>query len=381
MTDWAYFDYSASTPPDVRVLARFNDYAQRYFANSGAAHDLGLAAKQIVEQSRQEFAQAIGAQAAEIVFTSGATEADNLALKGACLYQGAKNPRLISLQSEHKAVIDTAGALAAAGVAVEFLPVQTNGLLDLALLEQALQAKPTTLVSVMAVNNETGVVQPLAAIAQLVHRYGAKLHVDAAQALGKMAVDVRAWDADAVSFSGHKVYAPQGIGALYVRRMPKMRLAAQLHGGGQERSRRSGTLPLSLIATFAQAVQLAAQELPSRSALVRAYAEKLLAALPAVMQHNGNRDWDFALEKGGALPHILSIDTARPVAEVLAAANAAKLALSAGSACQSAADEGSHVLQAMGLQAAANRSIRISLSHLTQAAEIERLVQFLQELR
>lgn len=381
MTDWAYFDYSASTPPDARVLARFQECAQRYFANSGAAHDLGLAAKRIVEQSRQEFAQAIGAQAAEIVFTSGATEADNLALKGACLYQGAKNPRLISLQSEHKAVIDTAGALAAAGVAVEFLPVQTSGLLDLALLEQALQAKPTTLVSVMAVNNETGVVQPLAAIAQLAHRYGAKLHVDAAQALGKMAVDVRAWDADAVSFSGHKVYAPPGIGALYVRRMPKMRLAAQLHGGGQERSRRSGTLPLPLIAAFAQAVQLSAQELPSRSALVRAYAEKLLAALPSVMQHNGNRDWDFALEKGGALPHILSIDTARPAAEVLAAANAAKLALSAGSACQSAADEGSHVLQAMGLQAAANRSIRISLSHLTQAAEIERLVQFLQELR
>lgn len=382
MSAWAYFDYAATTPLDARVLAAFVA-ATQHLGNSGAAHDLGLQAKQAVEAARADFAQAIGAQAAEIVFTSGATEADNLALKGALAHQDVKNPRLITLQSEHKAVLDSAAALAASGVAVEFLPVQANGVLDLNLLERALQAKKTTLVSVMALNNETGVLQPIAAIADLVHRYGAKLHIDAAQALGKIAVDISAWQADMVSFSGHKVYAPQGIGALYVRRMPKMRLAPLLHGGGQERGRRSGTLPLALIAAFAQAAQIAAAEQALREQAVAAYAKKLLAALPEQMQHHGNCGWlsqDW-LEKGGAVPHIVSIDTGQAVAEVLKQANAAQLALSAGSACQSAADEGSHVLQAMGLNAAANRSLRISLSHLTTAAELERLIQFLQELR
>ena len=371
--DWAYFDYAATAPCEPQVAAQLaaDLSAPWAFANPGATYQAALASRRRLEDARGALAAVIGADAREIVYTSGATEADNLALKGALGYHGVKQPHLITVQTEHKAVLDPAGALAKVGAKVSVLPVGRDGLLDLDALDEALTAAPT-LVSVMAVNNETGVVQPIAAIAARVHRAGARLHVDAAQALGKLAIDVRAWDVDMLSLSGHKIGAPVGIGALYVRRLPKMRLQAQQHGGGQERGRRSGTSPVALIRAFALAADIAAGERMARWAQVETLRAALLANLPAPMHAN-------LPEETPHVPHIVNLFTGLPAAGVLRTADAAGLALAAGSAC-SAADEGSHVLKAMGLGEAAAQSVRISLSHLTTEAELARLTAFLQNL-
>ena len=371
--DWAYFDYAATAPCEAQVAAQLaaDLSAPWAFANPGATYQAALASRRRLEDARGALAAIIGADAREIVYTSGATEADNLALKGALGYHGVKQPHLITVQTEHKAVLDPAGALAKVGAKVSVLPVGRDGLLDLDALDEALTAAPT-LVSVMAVNNETGVVQPIAAIAARVHRAGARLHVDAAQALGKLAIDVRAWDVDMLSLSGHKIGAPVGIGALYVRRLPKMRLQAQQHGGGQERGRRSGTSPVALIRAFALAADIAAGERTARWAQVETLRAALLANLPAPMHAN-------LPEETPHVPHIVNLFTGLPAADVLRTADAAGLALAAGSAC-SAADEGSHVLKAMGLGEAAAQSVRISLSHLTTEAELARLTAFLQNL-
>ena len=373
MTDWAYFDYAATAPCEPQVAAQLADdlTAPWAFANAGATYQPALESRRRLEDARAQLAAVIKADAREIVFTSGATEADNLALKGALGYHGVKQPHLVTVQSEHKAVLDPAGALAKAGAKVTVLPVGRDGLLDLDALDEALATAPT-LVSVMAVNNETGVIQPIADIAARVHRVGARLHVDAAQALGKLAIDVRAWDVDMLSLSGHKIGAPVGIGALYVRRLPKMRLQAQQHGGGQERGRRSGTSPVALIRAFALAAAIAEQERAPRWDTVAALRAQLLSALPTSMHAN-------LPDNTPQVPHIVSLCTGRPAADVLRAADAVGLALAAGSAC-SASDEGSHVLKAMGLGDAATHSVRISLSHLTTAAEIARLIAFLREL-
>ena len=371
--DYAYFDYAATAPCEPQVAAQLaaDLTAPWVFANAGATYQPALESRRRLEDARVQLAAAIGADAREIVYTSGATEADNLALKGALGYHGVKQPHLITVQTEHKAVLDPAGALAKAGAKVSVLPVSRDGLLDLAALDAALHDAPT-LVSVMAVNNETGVVQPIADIAARVHRAGARLHVDAAQALGKLALDVRAWDVDLMSLSGHKIGAPVGIGALYVRRLPKMRLQAQQHGGGQERGRRSGTSPVALIRAFALAADIATNAREARWQQVAALRAALLANLPTTMQPN-------LPEATPQVPHIVNLFTGLPAADVLRAADAAGLALAAGSAC-SASDEGSHVLKAMGLGDAATHSVRISLSHLTTAAEIARLTAFLREL-
>lgn len=367
---WAYFDFAATMPVTEAALAVFVETLSRFPANTGATYAPGLAARQALEDARAQFAAVIHADPREIVFTSGATEADNLALKGALWYHGVKQPHLLTVQTEHKAVLDTAAALAKTAK-VTVLPVQRDGLLDMDALDAALQTAPT-LVSVMAVNNETGVVQPLAAIAARVHAAGAKFHVDAAQALGKLPVDVRAWDADLVSFSGHKCGAPQGIGALFVRRLPKMRLQALAHGGGQERSRRSGTSPLALIRAFAVAAAQAEAGREANGATVAARRAQLLAALPASMHVN-------VPPQTPQVPHIVNLFTGVPSGEALRQADAARIALAAGSACTSAA-EGSHVLQAMGLHDAAAHSLRISLSHTTASGEISRLAAYLEEL-
>ena len=371
--DWAYFDYAATAPCEAQVAAQLaaDLTAPWAFANTGATYQAALASRRRLEDARGALAAIIGADPREIVYTSGATEADNLALKGALGYHGVKQPHLITVQTEHKAVLDPAGALAKVGAKVSVLPVGRDGLLDLDALDEALTAAPT-LVSVMAVNNETGVVQPIAAIAARVHRAGARLHVDAAQALGKLAIDVRAWDVDMLSLSGHKIGAPVGIGALYVRRLPKMRLQAQQHGGGQERGRRSGTSPVALIRAFALAADIAAGERTARWTQVETLRAALLANLPAPMHAN-------LPEETPHVPHIVNLFTGLPAADVLRTADAAGLALAAGSAC-SAADEGSHVLKAMGLGEAAAQSVRISLSHLTTEAELARLTAFLQNL-
>ncbi|UJF25277.1 cysteine desulfurase [Suttonella sp. R2A3] len=370
MTEMAYFDYAAMTPIDPRVLAALNAEFNQVVGNAGALHSSALAARARVENARKRVAQTINADPREVVFTSGATEADNLAIKGALTYHGAKNPRLITVQSEHKAVLDSAAVMAKQGVDVVVLSVRRDGLIDLDALEAALAGAPTTLVSVMAVNNETGVIQPLSEIAERVHAAGAKFHVDAAQAPGRMAVDMAEWGADLASFSGQKIYGPQGIGALFVRRLPKVRLQAQLHGGGQERGRRSGTLPQALIAAFAEAMVIADSERARHNATVSALRERLLASLPATMNLNTDAP---------SVAHIINIDSGVPSNEALARADAAGVALSAGSACSSSR-EGSHVLQAMGLDDQARRCLRISLSHLTTELELDRLIAFLQTL-
>lgn len=373
MTDWAYFDYAATAPCEPQVAAQLaaDLTAPWAFANAGATYQPALENRRRLEDARAQLAAVIGADAREIVFTSGATEADNLALKGALGYHGVKQPHLVTVQTEHKAVLDPAGALAKAGAKITMLPVGRDGLLDLDALEAALATAPT-LVSVMAVNNETGVVQPIADIAARTHRAGARLHVDAAQALGKLALDVRGWDVDMMSLSGHKIGAPVGIGALYVRRLPKMRLQAQQHGGGQERGRRSGTSPVALIRAFALAADIAENAREARWQHVAALRATLLAGLPATMHAN-------VPQETAQVPHIVNIHTGRPAADVLRAADAARLALAAGSAC-SASDEGSHVLRAMGLSDAAVQSVRVSLSHRTTAAEIDRLAAFLRDI-
>ena len=374
--DYAYFDYAATAPCEPQVAAQLaaDLTAPWVFANAGATYQPALESRRRLEDARAQLAAAIGADPREIVFTSGATEADNLALKGALGYHGVKQPHLITVQTEHKAVLDPAAILAKAGAKVTVLPVGRDGLLDLAALDEALASAPT-LVSVMAVNNETGVIQPIADIADIaarVHRAGARLHVDAAQALGKLAIDVRAWDVDMLSLSGHKIGAPVGIGALYVRRLPKMRLQAQQHGGGQERGRRSGTSPVALIRALALAADIASNAREARWRYVAALRATLLANLPAAMHTN-------VPEAAPQVPHIVNIFTGRPAADTLRAADAAGLALAAGSAC-SASDEGSHVLKAMGLGEAATQSLRISLSHLSTEAELARLSAFLHSL-
>ena len=373
MTDYAYFDYAATAPCEPQVAAQLaaDLSAPWAFANAGATYQPALESRRRLEDARAQLAAAIGADPREIVFTSGATEADNLALKGALGYHGVKQPHLITVQTEHKAVLDPAAILAKAGAKVTVLPVGRDGLLDLAVLDEALATAPT-LVSVMAVNNETGVIQPIADIAARVHRAGARLHVDAAQALGKLAIDVRAWDVDMLSLSGHKIGAPVGIGALYVRRLPKMRLQAQQHGGGQERGRRSGTSPVALARALALAADIASNAREARWQQVAALRATLRAALPPTMRAN-------LAEATPQVPHIVSLFTGRPAAETLRAADAAGLALAAGSAC-SASDEGSHVLKAMGLNEAAAQSLRISLSHLSTEAELARLSAFLHSL-
>ncbi|MDO4643499.1 MAG: cysteine desulfurase family protein [Cardiobacteriaceae bacterium] len=373
MTDWAYFDYAATTPCDARIAAQMaNDLNTPWaFANTGATYSPALENRRHLADARAQLATVINADDREIVFTSGATEANNLALKGALLYHGVKQPHLITLQTEHKAVLDPAAVLAKHGIRVTVLPVQSNGLLDMDVLENALKT-PTTLVSVMAVNNETGVVQAIDEIAARVHHAGAKLHVDAAQALGKIPIDVRKWDVDLLSLSGHKIYAPIGIGALFVRRLPKMRLQAQLHGGGQERGRRSGTTPLMLIRAFAYAAEIAERERETRTSQVKAHRNQLFAQLPATIHNN--------IEAGTPqVPHIQNLFVGCNAASVLARADAAQLALASGSACSNTT-EGSHVLRSMGLTKEAQQSLRISLSHLTTTEEITRLQQFFQEI-
>lgn len=370
-SDWAYFDYAATTPIDPEIARFFYQTLLDEQGNSGSAHTLGRAIKERIEVARAHFAQLIGAKEKEIVFTSGATEANNLAIKGACTYHAVKKPRVISIKTEHKAVIDPIGILAKQGVESVFLDVDSNGLIDLNALENALKEKPSTLVSVMAVNNETGVMQDVQAIAKLSHQYGAKLHIDAAQALGKIPLNIEDIDCDMMSFSGHKIYAPQGIGALYVRHFPKMRIQAQQHGGGQERGYRSGTLPSALIQSFVQGAIQLTRHIPENLDVVRQLKAQLKKNLPATMSFNID-------ENAPVLPHIVNIDMGKNSAQALILADKAKIVLSAGSACQAGDKEGSHVLKAMGKNP--HHSLRVSLSHLTSEQEMIRLLNFFHDL-
>ncbi len=364
-----YLDNQATTPCDPRVVTAMLPYFSEAFGNPHSAeHALGREAEAAVERARAEVAALIGASPREIIFTSGATESNNLAIKGAARFaarMGSPKRRVITVATEHKCVLEATRDLAEEGFEPVFLPVAPDGRLDLAAFRAALAA-PTLLVSVMAANNETGVLQDIATLATLARDCGALFHTDAAQAAGKIPLDVAAQGIDLLSISGHKLYGPKGIGALYVRHRPRVRLAPLISGGGQERGLRSGTLPAPLIVGFGEACRIARAEMAAETARLAALRDRLLARLRAAIPGialNGSRDHRLAGNLNLAFPG------AR--AETLLA-DLPDLCLSTGSACSSAAIEPSYVLRAMGIAPEiAAASLRIGIGRFTSAAEID----------
>ncbi len=358
-----YLDNQATTPLDPRVLDAILPWFTERFGNPHSAeHRMGQEAEAAVDAARAEVAALIGADAREIILTSGATESNNIAIKGAArhaLATGSDRRRVITLATEHKCVLESVRDLAAEGFEPVFLPVQTDGRLDPALLAQALQT-PTLLVSVMAVNNETGVIQDLAASAALARHAGALFHTDAAQAAGKIELDVEG--VDLLSLSGHKMYGPKGVGALYVRRRPRVRLAPLFSGGGQERGLRSGTLPTPLIVGLGEACRLARTEMDADNERIAALRQRLLDRLAVPVAINGSWDHRVAGNLNLTFP-APALDLMRAIPE---------LCVSTGSACSSAAIEPSYVLRALGLAPdAAARTLRIGLGRFTSPADVD----------
>ncbi|WP_270936974.1 cysteine desulfurase family protein [Falsiroseomonas oryzae] len=366
-----YLDNHATTPVDPRVLAAMRPWWEQNFANPGSVeHAMGRAAEEAVEDARGHVAALVGAEPSEILFTSGATESNNLAIKGAARFakaQGTDRLRVVTLATEHKCVLESVKDLAAEGFEPVVLPVRPDGLLDLDLLEATLAAAPTLLVSVMAVNNEIGVVQDLAAVGAIAKRHGALFHTDAAQAAGRVPLDVGAIRADLMSLSGHKLYGPKGIGALYLRRRPRVRLAPLFSGGGQERGLRSGTLPAPLIVGLGEACRIAAGEAPLDAGRIAGQRDRFLAALRAEVP-------GLDLNAAGAPRVAGNLSLAFPggvtAQEIMQAAPA--VCVSTGSACSSAEVEPSHVLKALGLpEARARATLRIGIGRFTSPAEVD----------
>ncbi len=365
-----YLDHHATTPLDPRVLAAMRPWWEENFANPHSAeHAMGRAAEEAVEEARAHVAELIGADAREVVFTSGATESNNIAIKGAARFalgDDAAPRRIITLATEHKCVLESVRDLAPEGFEPVILPVRPDGLLDLDVLRAALET-PTLLVSVMAVNNETGVVQDLAAIGAVVKAAGALFHTDAAQAAGRIPLDVEEIRADLLSLSGHKMYGPKGVGALYVRRRPRVRLAPLFSGGGQERGLRSGTLPAPLLVGLGEAARIAAAEGMLDSGRITGQRQRLLdglmAAIPG-LRINGTMESRVAGNLNLTFP---GVD-----AQALLAA-LPEVCLSTGSACSSAEIAPSYVLGAMGIpDSEARATLRIGLGRFTSPAEMDR---------
>ncbi len=361
-----YLDYAATTPVDPRVVQAMVPYLYEQFGNPASrSHAYGWAAEEAVEIAREHVAALIGADPREIVWTSGATESDNLAIKGVAQFHQAKGKHLITVQTEHKAVLDTMRELERAGFEVTYLPVQSNGLIDLAVLEAAMRPD-TILVSVMAVNNEIGVVQDIDAIGRLCRSKGVLFHVDAAQATGKIPLDMHSQCIDLMSLSAHKSYGPKGIGALYVRRKPRVRIEAQMHGGGHERGMRSGTLPTHQIVGMGEAYRLAKEHMASENVRIRALRDRLLAKLSDIPEVIVNGDLTQRI------PHNLNMSFTFVEGESLLM-GIKGVAVSSGSACTSASLEPSYVLRALGLSdEVAHSSIRFSMGRFTTEQDIDR---------
>lgn len=369
--DELYFDHAATTPCDPRVRAVMLTALEEENGNPhSSTHASGRRAAALVEAARAEVAALIGADPREIIFTSGATEANNLAIKGAARHlaaQGSPRRRVITVATEHKCVLESVRNLAQEGFEPVILPVNANGLLDPAVLQKALEV-PTALVSIMAANNETGVLQDLATLAPLMEQAGALLHSDLAQAAGKIPVDVRRMGLALGSISSHKLYGPKGAGALFVRRRPRVRLQPLFSGGGQERGLRSGTLPGFLLAGFGEACRIAREEGPKDAAH--------LAHLRDVFLARVKRSLPGVVVNAAAAPRLPGLFSLRlpeglKALEVIAAMPG--LAVSLGSACSSAEIAPSYVLEAMGLgRDKAGRSLRLSPGRFTSAAEAER---------
>ena len=363
-----YLDYAATTPVDRRVVQAMLPYLSEHFGNPASrSHGFGWAAEEAVEIAREHVAALVGADPREIVWTSGATESDNLAIKGAARFHQARGRHLVTVKTEHKAVLDTMRELEREGWSVTCLDVGPDGLLDPAAFEAALRPD-TVLASVMWVNNEIGVIQDIAAIGAICRRHGVLLHVDAAQASGKVEIDFAALPIDLMSLSAHKSYGPKGVGALVVRRKPRVRIEAQMHGGGHERGMRSGTLPTHQIVGMGEAFRLARVSMAAENERIRALRDRLLAGLSAIPEIRVNGCLS------ARVPHNLNVSFPFVEGESLLMGMKG-VAVSSGSACTSASLEPSHVLRALGLpDEVAHGSIRFSIGRFTTEAEIDAAV-------
>ncbi len=366
-----YLDYSATTPVDPRVAEKMIPYLVEHFGNPASrSHAYGWEAERAVEEARVQVAALVNADPKEIVWTSGATESNNLAIKGAAHFYQGKGKHLVTVKTEHKAVLDTCRELERIGFEVTYLDVQENGLVDLAAFKAALR-KDTILASVMFVNNEIGVIQPIAELGAICRANGTIFHVDAAQATGKVAIDLQALPVDLMSFSAHKTYGPKGIGALYVRRKPRIRLEAQMHGGGHERGLRSGTLATHQIVGMGEAFRIAREEMAEENRRIAALRDRLLDGLSDMEAIYVNGDLEHRV------PHNLNVSFAYVEGESLMMA-IKDVAVSSGSACTSASLEPSYVLRALGRNdELAHSSIRFTLGRFTTEEEVEYAISLL----
>ncbi|AUH52331.1 IscS subfamily cysteine desulfurase [Chromobacterium sp. ATCC 53434] len=360
-----YLDYSATTPVDPRVADMMIPYLTGKFGNPASrSHSFGWEAEEAVENARAEVAKLIGADPKEIVWTSGATESDNLAIKGAAQFYKSKGKHIITVKTEHKAVLDTCRELERIGFEVTYMDVQENGLIDIAAFKAAIRPD-TIVVSVMYVNNEIGVIQDIPQIGEICREKGIIFHVDATQAPGKVKIDLATLKVDLMSLSAHKAYGPKGIGALYVRRKPRVRLEAQMHGGGHERGFRSGTLATHQIVGMGEAFRIAREEMDSESERIRMLRDRLWNGISDMEEVYINGDVDQRV------PHNLNVSFNFVEGESLIMA-IKELAVSSGSACTSASLEPSYVLRALGRNdEMAHSSIRFTLGRFTTEEEID----------
>ena len=368
-----YMDYGATTPCDPRVVDAMVPWLREHFGNPASrSHAWGWEAEAVVEKSRAQVAALINADPREIVWTSGATESINLALKGAAHFYAARGKHLITLKTEHKAVLDTMRELERQGFEVTYLDVQENGLLDLNKFKDALRPD-TSLVSVLFVNNEIGVIQDIVAIGTLCRERGIIFHVDAAQATGKVTIDMATLPVDLVSLASHKTYGPKGIGALYVRRKPRVRIEAQMHGGGHERGMRSGTLPTHQCVGMGTAFEIAKAEMGNEIERIRMLHKRLFDGISTIEQVFINGDMERRV------PHNLNASFNFVEGESLIM-GVKGLAVSSGSACTSASLEPSYVLRALGRSdELAHSSLRMTIGRFTTVEEIDYAVATLQD--
>lgn len=368
-----YLDYAATTPVDPRVAEKmFACLTQDgVFGNPASLHQYGLDARALIEDARAQVAALIQAEPAEIIWTSGATESNNLALKGAAHMYQRKGKHIVTLKTEHKAVLDACQHLEKEGYQVTYLTPESNGLLDLEKFKEALRSD-TVLASVMHVNNETGVVQDIDAIARITAERGVLLHVDAAQSPGKAAIDLQKTPIDLLSLCAHKVYGPKGIGALYLRKKPRVRVEPLIHGGGHEQGMRSGTLPTHQIVGMGAAFALAAQEMSDDVRRIQSLRDQFLHGIQLIE--------NLRVNVPCAVPHILNLRFEGMLAEVILA-DLPNIATSTASACQGKGTEGSYVLRALGLSdAQAKSSVRFSFGRFTTLEEIHAATQMIRKV-
>ena len=368
-----YMDYGATTPCDPRVVDAMIPWLREHFVNAASrTHAYGWEAEEAVERARTQVAELIGADPREIVWTSGATESNNLALKGAAHFYQSRGKHIITVKTEHKAVLDTVRELERQGFEATYLDVKEDGLLDMDVLKAAIRPD-TILISVMYVNNEIGVIQDIPAIGALCREKGIVFHVDAAQATGKIDIDLNQLPVDLMSLASHKTYGPKGIGALYVRRKPRVRLEAQMHGGGHERGMRSGTLPTHQIVGMGEAFRIAKDEMHAENERIRALQQRLLNGLQGIEQIFVNGDLTQRI------PHNLNVSFNYVEGESLIM-GIKGIAVSSGSACTSASLEPSYVLRALGRSdELAHSSLRMTIGRFTTEEEVDTVVTTLKE--